>query len=45
MGIGLKRTIFGPKKTICEKCHKEVQQDRLGTWFCECPTRSWEVYY
>lgn len=44
MGIGLKRTIFGPEKTICEKCHNEVECDREGNWFCNCSGRFWVEY-
>ena len=30
---------------ICEKCHKKVQKDRLGSYFCNCSGRSWVEYY
>lgn len=44
MGIGIKRAIFGPEETICEKCHEEVREDREGRWFCDCSDRMWEEY-
>ena len=44
MGIGIIRTVFGPEKTICEKCHKEVEKDRNDSWFCDCSGRSWFEY-
>ncbi len=44
MGIGLARTLFGPSKTNCSKCHREVDKVENGDWFCDCSGRMWVEY-